>query len=482
MTLHKRLLIGAASAAIGLSLSGAANALVVVSDVAADVVFDNSAGPNAATPYLLASEAATAAARTGDIDAGFWSATGVFPSGNLLLDIAITNGTFGEEVTSTDFTLIGTCAATLVRTTGGTKTDSAVQFLVSGLDGCATALNHIEANIPIVMNASGNASATLGVKTESSTAVDGGPLSFAAITRAAALAVTASLASEDNTQAKLLPTPTFTTLNDVGVSPGIAGATANLGGVNIFIDTDVNINLAATPASAAGMVASVDAMLAGSTVGLDDATFGGVTISRPAPAFTATSVDFGTIAPVFDAASTPTPALNPLTIDDVAAGANNTPILASNYAVTLEIDLLAAFTDPADVTLNLASITREGTQLTFPWTSSATQGAMTGSTNVIRIANVGAAATGRVLVQALNSSCGFATPTAIVETSAGIAAGGELLQTSASLEAALGNFCRGDIEVTIEDEADNVTANRFIVNSTPIQGLDAGRADKHAND
>lgn len=145
--------------------------------------------------------------------------------------------------------------------------------------------------------------------------------------------------------------------------------------------------------------------------------------------------------------------------------AKGSPINASSYTASVKATLGASFNAPAEVSNKaLASITREGSTVLLPWVASGTLATTSTSNTVVRIANLDQKnATGAVSLELLTSSKGVAASTTLVPVAASIAAGGELVLTSQSLEDKLGaDFGRGDIRITVEAKPEALVIRRFI--------------------
>jgi len=108
-------------------------------------------------------------------------------------------------------------------------------------------------------------------------------------------------------------------------------------------------------------------------------------------------------------------------------------------------------------------------------------GAASGTTSVYRIGNLDATAAGAVFVEAKNSTtAGYINP-GIVQVAATIPAKGELVLNSSSVEAALGNYGRGDVEFTVEANSTSLTGRQFVVRNGAIQQVMGGTVSQDQN-
>ncbi|MEE4212308.1 MAG: hypothetical protein V2I43_23955, partial [Parvularcula sp.] len=369
----------------------------------------------------------------------------------------------GAEVTGT---------STSVLSTGGLAGASAVSFIITGADNC-TAIAPCTVSLPVNVTDGANVTATVGLETDAGAPVQGTDEetreSVSLVTRFPAFAITVAADTTPSTADLDLTSP-FTAFD--GGSDNILGAItvdAN------FVDTDgdtvadttVNVDLGANPVDASD-VESIDVAIVGNFSAFDPAT----PAAAPAGDFQVGGDSVTVDGSEGTVEITPVAALPVGPLSVVATPDGTSAIQRSTYAATVTVDV----TDDLDVNQvaagALQSIDREGTSVIFPWTASASQSAASGSTNIIRIGNIASGATGAVFASALSSTTGV--PTTAVQVAASVPANGELLLTSSDLEAALGNFGRADIEITVEEDSANITARRFIVRDSGIQSLDNG--------
>jgi len=378
------------------------------------------------------------------------SASAILPGGNSVLTFTLTGGhTFGTALTPGAIVTNGACAPTTTISSGGLATDSTVSFLLSGLGTCTNAVP-INAVIPAQL---ANTTTALGVsttfKTELGTSIDGGSASLSKIVQFSPAFKVTTTADTVTTAATL--TSGFKSLTaDVTLGTVVVAVTAHSKGID---------NVAAVAAS--GDVTKADFKFVGNQ------TAKTVTLKYDA-----------TTIPTTGLLSVNTPVGNAGAITAVF-GAND-PIPASTYTVDTTLTLAANYTAPAATgAQSLQSITREGTTYLIPWVSSGTLAGTSGNSTVIRIANIGSAASGAISAELLTSSTGVAASTSLVPLATSIAIGGELVITGQSLQNAIGsNFGRGDIRITAEAQPATLITRRFIQNvaSSALTEVSLGRS------
>ena len=246
-----------------------------------------------------------------------------------------------------------------------------------------------------------------------------------------------------------------------------------LAGANVITygtaNTDiVNIDFAGNPVTGANAGAitftvtgeqdafSTDAMLG---------TMGNITVDAGGAITPNATTDVAAGTLVFDALTTVT------VVPDT-----NVAIDRSDYDVSVSI--AAAGAGPVQAaaggTGSLQPIDRNGTTIVFPWTQSASQGAASGTTSVYRFGNLDSIATGALFVEVKNASeAGYMNP-GIVQISPSVAAGGEFVTNSTTLEGEVGNYGRGDLEFTAEADPDELTGRQFVVRNGVIQQVQGG--------
>lgn len=427
---------------------------------------------NASNPYPVADSLDYTMGVTETVNVGFGPSAGSFPTGNVLIHVDVTGGTFagilsGVEVTGT---------TTSVISSGGAKGGTSVVFLASGLDMCATDTSptamdtSCALNIPLVLDGS-DVTFSVGLQTDAGAPVDNSSATnrvpFRAIDTAPAFAITVT--------ADMVPTTA-----DLNATNGpfedlvMAGADAVLGtilaGANAVsydggMTTDVvNVDFTGTDVSGAN-AGAITFTLTGEQDAFNTMAGGNITVSAGATITPNAATD---VAPGTLTFGTPT------TVTVVPD--TNVAIARSTYDVAVTIPALVA--NPITAGLigggALQSIDRNGTTVVFPWTQSSTQGAASGTTSVYRIGNLASIATGAIFAEVKNASeAGYMNP-GIVQIAPSIAADGELVATSSTLEAALGNYGRGDVEFTAEADPDQLTGRQFVVRGDVIQQVQGG--------
>lgn len=361
----------------------------------------------------------------------------ILPTGNSKLTFALTGGhTFGSAVTPGAIVANAGCAPTTVISSGGAATGNEVTFLISNLGGCNNGVP-IHVQLPVQL---ANTTTALGINstftTELGTSIDGGAKNitntvqfkkaFDVKTTADAVTTAATLASGFKV---------------------LTGDVA-LGTVVVTADTTLATGIQA----AAPLVAGTDVTKA-------DFKFVGLQDSKAATL-------------KLDAAAVPTTGLisvnNPVgaagAVTAVAASVN--PISASTYTAETTLTLAAGYTaQPAFGPSSLQSITREGSTVLLPWVASQTLVGTSQNETIVRIANIGNAATGAVSAELLTSSAGVPASTALVPLASSIAKGGELVITSGTLQTAFGaDFGRGDVRITVEALPAGLIVRRFVRN------------------
>lgn len=426
-------------------------------------------------PYPVADSLDYAMGVTTTLNVGFGPSAGSFPTGNVLVFVDVAGATFTGALTGAE--VGGT--TTSVISSGGLKGGSSVTFLVSGADMCAadTAAATMETscslNLPVALDGS-DVTFSVGLETDAGAPVDNSS-SSAKVTQtivdtapAFAVTVTADMtATTADLNAANGPFEDLLAAGDDVLGTIVAGA--NTISYNMGPARTVNRDFAG---------ADVDATNAGpitfTLTGEQDAfstnatlmTNGDLNISGAGNAITengTTDVATGTLA--FGVTGT-------VDVDPD----QNVPIARSGYDVTVTIPALAAnaITQGLVASGSLQSIDRNGTTIVFPWTQSATQGAASGTTSVYRFGNLDSIATGAVFVEVKNASeAGYTNP-GIVQINASIAAGGEFVTNSSTLETTLGNYGRGDLEFTAEADPDELTGRQFVVRNGDIQQVSGG--------
>jgi hypothetical protein len=467
----KKLLTAASIAALSLGVANAIDVEAGVGNSAGNAV--SAIGPNA---YPLSTRLAGGTYE--DVDVAFDVTFTNIPSGSGVVTITLTNATFAAAPTTSDNDPIST---------GGTVGSNTVSFLVNSLTNfdsgtVSTVLDLVEGENPSVEVSVINAASfpienSVDVPAADTFIVFGEPY-------------TAEIAADTTTTRAALssgataPFLSFETTNAddvigtfaVDVNQVVVGSTSPAPpAVPAPIELDVNKDLAGNPVVASD-IGDIDVSIVGNfDAFINEDETDGVVITGGASTvrLSEDEVDDSTAE-----GSVNEPATAPFALTFALDPDGETAIEASDYALTAVLDLTytsSPFSSDLTVAGNLQSVARAGTSVVFPWTASATQSAASGSTNIFRLGNVGGTDTGAVFATVRSTNVESFTGVGEAEqVAASIGANGELVVTSQALEDALGDWGRGDIEMTVEAQPSNITARRFIVRDSGIQSLDNG--------
>ncbi|WP_313472946.1 hypothetical protein [Brevundimonas sp.] len=414
------------------------------------------------SPYKLALESSVATptfgtfALTAELSAG-----SQFPSGNNFVQIDLVGGTFDSNLSSAAVVAAG---CTSVLSSGGAAGSTTAKFLVSssGGGGCTAA----NLDLPIKPNAGAEVSVTTTLSTEAGAPIDPpAAATLKVLSRVDAFKVVFDSAigggALGDTFATLTVNPVYTTFK-VGADAHAGGVetatTGQLGTIRLVVDTTAHKDLAKNK------------------VVVGDVTEAGVTIDGNFNAFDGAggSAALGT-AMAFNASKTQASLASSLGVATSLTGGavpfivtrETTPVAipTSTYKASVSYKLDAASYNQEGPALgDLESIGRDGTNVVFPWmNSTAIQGA-TGTSNIIRLGNIAGSATGPVYAQVLNSvnaGAGYTPAAAPVQVFPSIAANGERVINTATLTTALGEFGRGDVQISVEAPSNTVTARRY---------------------
>lgn len=446
----KKLIQAGTGIAVLLGTAGTANAL----NLAVTTIADKATGFTEKAPLKYASEMqqGTTKGALNDRDettvvAAFDVTSGAFPSGNVVVTATISGATFDSAVSGAalDFKNCKGGTATSSLSSGGAEGGTTVAWVVSNLNACGSKEQAL-VSLPIDLDLGGaGVSLSVGIVTESgSTPVDGGPASVSNFL-VSAPAYSAEIKAGTTLTANVTEA---TGAYKKFVGPAVTGS---LGTVQLKADTAVAINLGTAVVNAAvadydkvAIVATGDFSAFLETAPTDNITLG----TTAATAKTATTATFSAVeGGAFGSAFTGAAALEVATDGDTA-------IPASAYSVTVTPTLEAGLTGltAAPTTKAVGSIARNGTSVRLPWVVSGTQAGVsgTGAVNYIRVTNRTATGFGPITatVLASNQSASLGKSATLA---ASLAAGGELVVDSETLETLLGaNYGRGDIEVTVE--------------------------------
>lgn len=140
-----------------------------------------------------------------------------------------------------------------------------------------------------------------------------------------------------------------------------------------------------------------------------------------------------------------------------------TQLAPTQLIATTQLFLGAAFINPAPVTGAFEQLQSDGFTYIIPWVSSATQAGASGNQTIIRITDIapevtggaaGGTPRGRIYAQLINPiNAANVTNSGRSVRLADLDANGELIITSATLEAAFGNYQRADVRLVIATTA-----------------------------
>jgi len=439
MTFKKKILHASVAA---LALAGQANAV--------EVVNVSVGGENA--PYVMASELDIAEIADGEVTFQILTTTGSLPSGNIVLQVDLTGAAFASDVAGAAVVGQGCTIDTSVISTGGLEDGTQVRFILSGADDCLLG-GGAEVTLPIRLTG-GDVDIEAGFKTESNSPIDGvAETASGVITFESAFSPSATIGTSDPVLSIASDFKDFLAPNNV-LGPVIGTVTVE--------HDEKFIDLAGNETSTAD-VAAVSVVVSGNFAGFAST---GATATKLEVDDTAATITLTTATRSTTGATAQGFVNNDLAVQ-IDTGLSGGVLSASDYDVvvtaTYENGDLFTATPESSGSIPLESTTREGTTLIFPWTASATLG---GSNNLVRIGNLTDTDITGVYARVVNQSTdGSAAVGVLQPLNITIPGEGEVVITSASLEAALGNFGRADIEVVVEADDANLSVRRLVVRS-----------------
>lgn len=451
----KNILLAATAASV-MAFAGAASAhtLTFQTGPVAGAIDATETG-GATSAYKLASEAKVppGSANFALVDT---LSGGNLPSGNVVLTINLTGATFASAVGAGAVTGATACTTfTSTLSSGGASGSTSVTFLISNSNPDCSALNML---LPITPGA-GTATVTATLATEAGTPIDGLTASRNIVTRGSAFDVVfdagIGAGALADTFATLAVTPVYTTFSTTGghnVAPESATA-GQLGTIRITVDTAQHADLTGGVFAAAAHVTDADTVVTGNFSAFDGAG-GGATLGAAAT-MTATTATINNQQAALTAGAVPF----------IVTRETGGVIPSSTYSAQVTYTLDGTYYNqegPASGALE--TIQRDGTNVIFPWMNSTSIQTVTGTTNLIRLGNVASTATGPVFAQVLNaasSASGYTAAPAPVQIAASIPANSELVVNTATLSTALGNWGRGDVQISIEAPSNSITARRY---------------------
>lgn len=456
-----------------------ASVLGLVAGAASALELSNtSAGSTGGDPVPLAAEldyaggAVVSDPASDETRVEFTSTGASFPSGNVLVFVEVEGAVFDSALTGDEVDGTG---VTSVISEGGAAGSNQVTFLISGADAC-DADDTCEIDLPLELDGS-DVVFNIGLETDAGAPVDNTDEDD----REAITVVDVETAWDftfaadtGDTIARLDapggPFVAFTAGSDtlLGTAEVSANAVDFDGAAGPNPARTVLRSLTAADEVTVADVLSLEFVLSGSMNAFED---GDVT-------FEGNSAD--DIDATTDEATYEDETLFGTEVDVAVSEDGTTAIERSDYeiAATVTPTVASPLTAGATASGDLQRIDREGTQITFPWTQSQTQGAASGVNSVFRFGNLDNAAAGAVFAEVKNASAAGYTNPGIVQLASSIAANGELVTNSTQLEAALGDYGRGDVEFTIEAEADTLTGRQFVVRNGVIQNVIGGNIEQ----
>jgi hypothetical protein len=465
----KKILLSAAAVSV-MALAGTASAHDLVFRPG-PVVGAIDAAEVGATGYRLAEEAISTASGAFALDINL-SPTSTFPSGNNIISIDLNGGTFATALSSANVSAPG---CTVVLSSGGAAGSTNANFLVSSSGGsCSSA----QLDIPVTPGAASDVWLRSTLRTEAGSPIDpdtaqtqpaGNPFGALAqnqealqlVDRVNAFAVVIDGAigagALTDTFATLTQSPVYTEFfvgtngHDGVIETDDEG---QLGTIRITVDTTARRDLALNFVTAAD-VTDADVVVTGNFTAFNGAS-GAVDLGAVA----ATVNTAATTATINNQQAALTAGAVPFTVN-----ADGGAIPSSAYSATVSYTLNPTFyASEGPVSGALETIGRDGTNVVFPWMNSSSIQTVTGTSNVVRLGNISTAATGPVFVQvlnAVNSGSSYTPATAPVQIAPSIAANGELVISTAALTAAVGEFGRGDLQISVEAPPSTITARRY---------------------
>lgn len=471
-----------------------ASAVSLVAGTASALTVTNiSDGQDAAgEPVVLAAEldyaagitSTPGAAAAGQTEVAFSPTGAAFPSGNLTLYVTVEGATFttplaGTEVSAFDGGGVAVPGFQATLSQGGAAGTSTVSFNVSGADNCAGG-NTCTIDLPLTITGDADVVFNVGLETDAGQPVDNSSdenrVSETVIDIISAWNIAfapdatnpiATLASSFQEFDVVAPNTNVTEdLGDIIVGPNAATGGA---GTMYAADRTVNTDLAGADVDF-NDVASLTYSVSGDFSGIDSVSIGGVAATINAGADTATVTDAAVIIADF-------PDTSPVLITTDAADAPT--IQRSGYTATATI--VEGGTDiqeGAEESGALASVEREGTTITFPWTQSADQAAGSGVNSVYRFGNLSSTAVNTVFIEVKNSTESGFQNQGVVDAQTAIPANGELVLDSTQVQALVGNYGRGDLEFTLEGQPQNLTGRQYVIRGGNLDQVVGGTVEQ----
>jgi hypothetical protein len=428
--MKKHSLLGAAALST-MAFAGVANAQSLAPSA--------NAGATVTAARVIATESAlTTAQRTGVVGLSYTVGAGT-PAALSKLTVALSGGaTFSGPFNITQLAT-NACTPLVTLSTGGAKGDSSATFLVENMNECTTA--PLAFNVPVLLSST---PASVNVATSLTTEA-GTPI-------AAGTATTATggvdLISFD--RAITIDGSADTTATRATIASDFLALTGDnvIGEAEITIADDRFLGINNADELEATDYESVEFTVNGDLTNLDVEVDGEAVVEGSTP-----NEGVAVITPARDGTF------------EVTVAPNGEVITGSTYSMRAR--LVAPATGAVVRTVGsgvvqLETVTREGAQYLVPWVASRTLSQTSTSNTVIRIANIGSAAVGRVSAELVTSSTGVTSST-LVPLATSISPRGEVVITSNSLQNAFGaDFGRADIRLTVEGAPANLVVRRFV--------------------
>lgn len=460
----KNVLLAAAAVSV-MAFAGAASAHTLTFRAAAVPTTDIDAGDTggASSPYKLAVEASTITPPSAVFAlVSSLSAGSTFPSGNNFIQLDLAGGTFASGLTASTVIAPG---CTSVLSSGGAAGSTTAKFLISSAGG---ACNLANLDLPIAPNAGAEVSVTSTISTEAGAPID--PPSAATLkvlsrVNAFNAVINGALGAGGalgDTFATLTATPVYTQFSTAaGAHTALpeTATVAQLGTITINVDTTAYSDLAKTFVDAADVTEA--GVVVEGNFNAFNGTGGSATLGATGSTFNATATT-ATIASSSAVATALTGGVLPYIVTRETAPV---AIPSSGYKATVSYVLATAlYNQEGPFSGDLETIGRDGTNVVFPWMNSSSVQAVNGTSNIIRLGNVAGSASGPVYAQVLNSvnaGAGYTAATAPVLLFPNIAANGERVINTETLTNALGEFGRGDVQISVEAPSATITARRY---------------------
>ena len=390
------------------------------------------------------------------------NSNGSFPSGNTILTINLTNGTFTSAITNAVVDQVNSCGVgfSAAISTGGASGSSSVTLVLSDANTCLTT-DSINISLPVKVTTNGtSATLTTTYVTDGNNQIEGGaptggPLTWATFAPAFSFV---SAPNQPTQTATIQPLPAYSTFSgatSVSISNSVTGS---VNPANHLADLSV---------PTAALATGSNILIAGSTAGYD--TIGGIDFVGSYAALTGLNVIGGAFTTPAPIGATETAALFDNTshvwnFDSNGLGG----IATSSYNGTVTV----TFNPTANLSQQqyslpsgtLSNVARDGWSGMVTWLTDDT----TSNAEVIRIvATVATSGPVRGTIMT-RSSTGAGVTGATVELAPILAAGQELVINKAKLLSLFGPGYAGtakaaDLFITAESQNTGIIAQRLVL-------------------